>query len=307
MPAASQESAHGLPDNVVGALWMLAAGFSFTVMMALMKQLTFGLPLAVIVFLRMFSALLFILPALLHGGGGTWRLVRTRFLKLQLARALLGSVSLALFTFGLSRVILADAVAIQFTTPLWSVLLSVLVLGEVVRVRRWTATVVGFAGVLLIAKPGAGMDPAILAVCCSAICVSVVMLLLRRLGQTENPLTTIFYVQLVGSALPLPFALAAWQWPTATEWWIVAAVGLTAAVGQYCFTRAFERGEVSIVAPMDYVRLPFAALLGFLFFAELPDTIAVGGMVLIVASAWYIAVREARLRRATSEDGDGAA
>ncbi|MEX2642368.1 MAG: DMT family transporter [Acetobacterales bacterium] len=302
MPVAEQESAGGLPDNVVGALWMLAAGLLFTVMMAMMKQLTLELPVALIVFLRMFAALLFILPALVWAGGGTWRLARTRFLRLQLARSLLGFLSLALFTFGLSRIILADAVAIQFTTPLWSVLLSVLVLGEVVRVRRWTATVVGFVGVLMIAKPGVGMDPAMFAVVGSALCVSVVMLLLRRLGRTESPLTTIFYVQLVGSVLPLPFAVAVWQWPTVVQWWLVAAIGLTAAIGQYCFTRAFERGEVSIVAPMDYVRLPVAAALGFMLFAELPDVIAVSGMALIVGSAWYIATREARLRSEGDRD-----
>ncbi len=295
----------GLSDNLAGALWMLAAGAAFTVMMAMMKQLTTELPLGLIVFLRMFAALLFILPFLLHAGGFTWRLVRTQFLKLQLIRALLGLAALALFTYGLSRIILADAVAIQFTTPLWSVLLSVLVLGEVVRIRRWTATIVGFIGVLLIVKPSPSMDPAMIAVIGSALCVTVVMLILRKLGQTEHPLTTIFYVQAVGSLLPLPIALYQWQWLDAGQWLLVAGIGLTAAIGQYCFTRAFERGEVSVVAPMDYLRLPYAALAGFIIFAELPDPVAVAGMVLIVGAAYYIAMREARLRREAKAD-DGA-
>jgi drug/metabolite transporter (DMT)-like permease len=271
--------------------------------MAMLKQLTTELPLGLIVFLRMFVALLFILPALLYAGGFTWRLVHTRFLRLHLIRALLGLLALALFTFGLSRIILADAIAIQFTSPLWSVLLSVLVLGEVVGIRRWSATVVGFTGVLLVVKPSTDMDPAMIGVIGSAISISIVMLILRRLGQTENPLTTIFYVQAVGSLLPLPIALYQWQWLTPLQWLLVVCVGFTAAVGQYCFTRAFERGEVSVVAPMDYLRLPYAALIGFLVFAELPDAIAVAGMALIITAAYYIAMREARLRREARAGG----
>ena len=148
-----------LTVNVRSMLWMLGAAVSLTVMGALIKYLSQSLPIGVIVFFRMLFALLFFLPWIVGAGIG---FVSTKRLGLHLVRSLFGALSVICFVYAISRLILADAFALTYTTPLWMIIFAILFLGESVGLRRGMATVFGFAGVLVIVRPHLSPDPAAL-------------------------------------------------------------------------------------------------------------------------------------------------
>jgi drug/metabolite transporter (DMT)-like permease len=118
------------------------------------------------------------------------------------------------------------------------------------------------------------------------------------LPETETELVMMFYYGIVAILISLPFALMVWRWPTPFEWLLLTGVGLVGAFSQYLWILAFRVGEASAVAPFDYLRLLFAALIGILLFSEYPDFWTIGGAVIVVAATVYIAQREARLKHA---------
>ena len=157
---------------------------------------------------------------------------------------------------------------------------------------------VGFLGVLVMVRPGAGaFDAAALVALGEALSIAFLIVLIKRLPPSETALTMLFHFGIVSSIASLPLALLAWQTPSWEEYCLLAIIGVLGAAGQVCWIRAFRAGEASAVAPFDYTRLSFAATAGFLLFAEVPDVWTFAGAAVIVASTLYIARREARLAR----------
>ena len=223
-------------------------------------------------------------------------MLRTGRLKLHLSRGVVGSLGMICGTYALIHLPLADVTAIGFTTPLFLIVLAALVLGERVRARRWSATAIGFVGMLVMLRPGDGiLEIAALVALLGALAAASVKLLVKQLAVTERPLTIMLYLGLTSVAVTaLPAALV-WQAPTFAELgWMALAAGL-ASLAQLCFIRGYRIGEASALAPFEYARLPFAAAYGFLLFAELPDRYTLLGVLLIVGSTLYIARREAQL------------
>ncbi|MBI4182754.1 MAG: DMT family transporter [Proteobacteria bacterium] len=283
-----------LAGNVGGALWMLAAVGVFTLMQLFIKDLTHQMPLSVLVCLRMAFGVLALAPlAARRGLDG----MRTRHPWLQFWRGTFGVTSMFCFAFALSRLLFADAIALTFSTPLWSMVLSIVLLGERPGPRRWCAAGVGFLGVMLIVRPQAVPDPAMLVALLGAALGAGVVIVLRRLAPLESGFTITFYSHLVGALLALPSAVLFWEAPSLRQIAVLAVIGALSTLGQYLFARALAVGEVTVVAPMEFARLPVAAVLGFVIFAELSDRQALLGMALIMASCVYIVRREAMLRR----------
>jgi drug/metabolite transporter (DMT)-like permease len=147
-------------------------------------------------------------------------------------------------------------------------------------------------------RPGAGtFQPAALAALADAFSIAFLVTLVKRLPAQETPLGMLFYFGVFASLLALPPALWFWRWPTAYEWLLLLVVGGLGALAQSFWIRAFRAGEASVVAPFDYLRLPIAAVIGAVGFAELPGMWTFAGAGVIVASTLYIARREARLGR----------
>lgn len=274
-------------------LWIVLASGLFVCMGLTAKLLGQRLDSLQVSFARALFGLLVLTPLIVREGSGLFATPRW---KLHVARGALGTLAMMSGFYAVTHLPLAEATALGFTRPLFMVLLAALVLGEMVRARRWSATAIGFLGVLIMLRPGAGViEFAALVALFGALCAATVGILIKQLVESERPAVVLAWLGLVGTVLTgLPAAFV-WQWPTLSEIGLMLVMGTLGTVSQLCLMRGYRLADASFLAPFDYARLPFAAALGFLFFGELPDRFAVLGAAIIAASTLYIAHREARL------------
>jgi drug/metabolite transporter (DMT)-like permease len=283
------------PPNVQGAVWITLSALCFTFMGSLIKFLGGTIHSFEIAFLRCVIAFVFTLPFCLRVGTPAFRTERW---PTHLGRAAVGMIAMFCGYYGLTKLPLADATAISFTRGLFMILLAVLLLGERVPARRWIATALGFAGVLIMVRPqGGGPVFASVVALLGAAFVSAGMVFIKKLAASERPETILIYYNFTTMLLSLPPALAVWTTPSLAELVLLGLVAALAGAGQFCTIRGYGVAEASAVAPFGYARLIFAALIGFVAFAEVPDRWSIGGAVIIAGSALYIALDEARLRR----------
>jgi drug/metabolite transporter (DMT)-like permease len=283
-----------LSDDVRGGLLMIVSGMLFTVSASAMKELAADLPVMVVALLRHAFALLCFVPMVMRRGPA---LLRTQRYFSHFYRGAFGFISFVAFIYVLPRLNLADVIALSFTTPLWSLLLSVLLLAERVPPSRWLATAIGFGGVLLIAKPDSAIGVASAVALGSALLSSLAMMKVKQLSLTEPPDRIAFYFMLNGLFLSLPFALPVWQTPTLRQWLLLAVMGGLSFLGQLCLSRAYALGQFSKIAPMDFFRLPLGILAGFALFAELPELSSVAGMAIVVGASLFILLARTRPAR----------
>lgn len=287
-----------LSGNSRGALWMIASGLGFSVMAVGIKLLGDRLDSFQIAFFRVVIGFLAILPFL---AGAPLAQLKTRHLHVHAVRGVFGLIAMYCSYYAIARMPLADYTALSFTKPLFATILAIVILGEIVRWRRWSATVLGFIGILIMVRPGAGtFQPAALAALADAFSIAFLITLVKRLPPHETPLGMLFYFGVFATALSIGPAIYSWQWPTPFEWLLLTGVGVLGALSQSFWIRSFRAGEASVVAPFDYLRLPMAATIGFIGFAELPTLWTFVGAGVIVASTLYIAHREAQMKRRAS-------
>jgi drug/metabolite transporter (DMT)-like permease len=285
-----------LPGNARGALWMIASGIGFTFMALLIKLLGDRLDSFQIAFFRCLIGFLAILPFVAGYGLSS---LRTRSLGIHLLRGIFGLVAMFSSYYAVAHMPLASYTALSFTKPLFSTVLAVIILREVVRWRRWSATLVGFVGVLVMVRPGAGtFDAAALFALADALSIAFLVTLVKRLPPGETTLVMLFYFGVFSTAAALPPAIVVWRAPALEEYAFLIGIGVLGVLSQSFWIRAYRAGEASVVSPFDYLRLLFAGLAGFLAFAERPDIWTLVGAAIIVVSTVYIARREARLRGA---------
>ncbi|MFZ5778694.1 MAG: DMT family transporter [Pseudomonadota bacterium] len=284
-----------LPPNVQGALWLVAGGFIFTSTSAMIRLLSTQIESVQTAFFRAVISVVFLLPVIAAGRVKPWESKRIAG---HFWRTLMGTISMVLGFYAVSLLPLADATAIAFSQPLFSVLVAALIAGEKVRWRRWSATIVGFVGVLIMVRPGEGsLQLGALVALANAASVAVSILLVKRLSGTETPLMILTQFALFSTLFLAPPALWVWRWPDLWGWVLAVGVALSATVGQYFWVQAFKAGEMSAVAPFEYLRLPFAVFVGWLIWDELPVLWTYLGAAVVIASALYIAHREAQLAR----------
>ena len=186
-----------------------------------------------------------------------------------------------------------------FTAPIFATIAAIVLLGEVVRVRRWTAMLVGFAGAMIVLRPGAltiGIGE--IAVLVSSATIAVVIVLVKILARTETSDRIVAFHTLILLPLSLLAAAFVWVWPTWAQLALCVVLGAAASLANWLTVRAFTLGETAAVMPYDFTRLPFMALVGYVAFAEVPDVWTWVGGAVIFASSLYIARREAQLARA---------
>ena len=294
-----------LSANGRGAVFMLGVAVFFAVNSAIIKTLVAGgLHPFQITFARLAIGLLVILPFVWRAGLGS---LRTRHPGIHLMRGIAGSVAMISGIAALAQVSLADFTAISFAQPLFAVILAVLVLGEVVGWRRWSATVAGFLGVLVMTRPGSGaFEPAALLALVMALGIAVAVILVKRLPEGETQVSMLFYFSVVALVLCTPPALVVWRAPSGAETIGLLFFGVTGLATQALMIAAYRSGEASFLAPFDYTRIVVAGLLGFFVFAEVPDLWTLVGAAVIITSTLYIARREAGLGRPTQPRGPAA-
>src|SRR5471030_2508571 len=284
-----------LPPNVQGALWLVSGGFIFTINGAMIRLLSAEIEGVQTAFFRGFFSMLLLLPLIATGRVQPWR---STHIQGHFWRTLMGSCSMVLGFYAISMLPLADATALAFSQPLFSVILAAIVLHEKVRWRRWTATIVGFVGVLVMARPGSGsLQPGAIVALMNAASVAISVLLVRRLSATEAPLMILTQFAIFSTIFLAIPAIWFWRWPSPLGWTLAVGVAITATLGQYFWVQAFASGEMSAVAPFDYLRLPFAVFVGWLIWGDMPAIWTYVGASIVIASSLYIAYRETQLVR----------
>jgi drug/metabolite transporter (DMT)-like permease len=274
-----------LPGNARGSLIILAASLLSVLMTSLIKHVGRTIPVAEILFIRQILVLIIISPVLLRN----WDTVfKTNIFGTHALRCSLSIV--AMYT-GFSAVVnmpLAEVTAISFARILFTTILAIIFLKEVIGLRRWTSIIIGFIGVLVIIRP----DPdniniyALMAIV-SALFVSGGQIVLRKLSQIDQASTILaFHSVSITLILAIP-AYIQWVTPNFHEMIFIAMIGSLMSVMQWLFIKALKVGEAAAIAPMEYVRLLYAGVIGIIFFAEIPTIWTLSGAGIIVASTLY--------------------
>lgn len=288
------------PIALRAALLMLSATLLLSSMHALVRYLGQQMHPFEIAFFRNLFGLLVILPLLIRYGRQSFA---TKQPGLQLLRGLSSIVAMLGWFYGLSLVPLAEATAISFSSAIFASLGAVLILGERMGVRRWSAVIVGFLGTLVLLRPGfTEVGPGVLLILLSSICWGTSIVIVKRLGRTDSALSIVTWMSIMLTVYSLPPALWVWQQPTAVQLGWLLLIGLLASAGHLAMVSALKLVDASSLTPLDYTRLIWTALIGYLAFGELPDVWTWIGGSLIFASVTYITLREARLRRAGVKD-----
>lgn len=267
---------------------LLFAGYD-----ALSKYLARLYPISELLWVRYLTHATFMLA--LFGPRMGWQLLATRRPVVQTARALLLVVVTFLVLHGLKSLALADATAIVFLTPLLVTAMSGPLLGETVRLQQWLAVLAGFAGVLVIVRPGgSAFQVAALYPLAAAICYSLYQIMTRRIKNSEHPATSHFITGLVGLVAASLGWQADWVLPaTLGAASLVVLLGLLTSVGHYLLIEAFQRMGPASAAPFTYTQLVWAVLLGSTVFGEVPTAATLLGMLVITASGIYVARHQA--------------
>jgi drug/metabolite transporter (DMT)-like permease len=283
-----------VPAPTVGVAAMAAGAFCIAINHSLIRFAS-DIPSEQIAALRFLFAIPVMLPWMLRGGGAA---LRTRRLGLHLVSAGLTAGCTATLFYGLARMPLAEATALNFTVPLFTTLVAALILRERVDAGRWIATVAGFVGVLIILRPGfETVRPVALMPMVAALQLAFWYLTLKRMAPTESRLTITIYQTLFAALMLGALALPAWQPLTPAAFFATLAMAVSGSLGIFLMSWAFAAGDASVVAPIDYARLPFVASIAFAAFGEVPDAMTVAGALVITGAAICIARREGRAAR----------
>jgi drug/metabolite transporter (DMT)-like permease len=276
-------------------LGALAFGL-FSVMDALIKWLSATYPVPQLV---VFNALFALIPvALMAMSRGGLSQLRTRRLGLHLLRGTLGTLGGLLAFYAFSRLPLADAYAIIFATPLLITALSVPILGEAVGWRRWCAVLVGFAGVLVMLRPGiAPVGPGSLAALGAACASACAILLVRKLSMTETTASIAFYSNLTAVTLMAATFSPSFVAPSLHDLLLMALSGLFGGSALLILIAAYRRTPAALVAPFQYTQMLWAIVLGVLFWGDLPEAAMLLGASIVAASGLFILYRETALGR----------
>jgi drug/metabolite transporter (DMT)-like permease len=281
---------------VRGMLWMAATGFIFILLNALMKKLSHELDPWLVGFLRyLLGAVVMLGPALRLGA----RALRSNAPRLQFVRGLFHAGGMMLWFAALPFVTLAELTAIGFSGPIFICLGASLFLGERMNVARWTAVIIGFAGVLIVVQPWApggfsGISRGMLLMLASAPIFAGSFLVAKTLTRHDPSEVVVLWQHLWVSVLLAGFALSYWTPPSPAQWGLLVACGFLGAGGHYCMTRAFRVADISATQPVKFLELVWAALLGFAIFGALPTGATVLGGAVILASTLLLMRHEAR-------------
>jgi drug/metabolite transporter (DMT)-like permease len=284
---------------------MIVSTLGFSSMHVMIRHLAGSLDPIQIAFFRNFFGLVVFLPWFLRYGLAP---LRTKQLKLHALRAVLNVCAMFAFFSALGMTSISRVTALGFTAPLFAALLSVVVLGEVFRLRRWTATLCGFLGTLVILRPGfEEIDLGSILVLFSALLWGCTLMVIKVLARTESSFTITSYMNILLTLLSLVPALLVWRTPEGMQWLWLLAIGVLGTLAQVAITQSLKEADVNAVMPFDFLKLIWVAIMGYLFFGETPGLYVWLGGAIVFASATYIAIRESRLARRGADESKGLA
>lgn len=287
---------NNLSPNVQGALWTLASGFSFVAMTVMIKFMGKNIPVPTMIFWRAIAGLIATLPMTYGKGIEIWKIKRPVAVLFRVSTS-----AAAFFTsyYAFAVMPLASAQAISFSRTLFITVLAVFVLKEKVAWRRWTAVFVGFAGILIMTRPGqTHIDIGTIAAIASAFFYAFSIVTIKELTKDHNPLTLILYANVFTTLTGIPFLFIEPFMPSIHDMIFLIIMGFFGVLTQIFYVKALSIGEASIMAITDYVRLPLSAVAGFLIFAEIPDAYTIIGAIIVIGATLYISLREMKQKQA---------
>ena len=282
------------PQVFRGVVWMLIATFAAACQNSLVKFVADDISVAEALFFRSLVSLSIFMPIVIRANFSP---VKTGRLKLHCFRGSIHSFAQLLFFYALAITPLATVAALNFTGPLFTTLLAALLLGEVIRARRITAMALGFAGALVILRPGfIEMDIGAIATIASAFIWGISLVCMKFLSRTESSLTITLYGLFFSISLSFLIAIPNWVTPTIEQLGWLLAIGIFNSISQITRTQAIKEADISLIMPLDFTRLIWVSLFGYFLFDEIPDSWVWFGGIIIFASATYIAYRERQVR-----------
>jgi len=282
-------------DAAIGAALMIMSTICFVSMQSLIRQIGEELPPVEVAFFRNLFGFCAIAPIFFRQG---FKPLKTSRLQLHALRGALQGVSMMAFFTGVTMVPFAEATSISFSAPLFATILAVIILREKIRIRRISALLFGFVGVLVVLRPGfmeVGIGQGLLL--SSSLIWGAAIIAIKRLSTSESAATQTAYMGIFMTPITFLPALYVWETPTLDQLGWMALIGIFGTIGHLCFAGAFRRAESSALLPLDFLRLLWASLLGYFLFVEIPDFWVWIGGGLIFISATYIAFREAQLAK----------
>ncbi|PCI45380.1 MAG: EamA family transporter [Moraxellaceae bacterium] len=285
-----------LPTNplIRASFWMAGTLSAFTLMAIAGRELSSDLNTFQILFFRSAISLAIISLWLSITG---WHVIKSDQLMVHGLRNFTHFLGQYGWFYGIGLIPLAEVFAIEFTVPLWTAIIAAMMLKEKINPGRSVAIVVGIAGVIVMLRPGIEIiNPASIAVLAGAVCYAFAHTLTKKLSGHDSPLSIIFYMSLMQLPLGLIPSLLDWQTPSGMMWVWLLIVAACALVAHYCLAQALSLADATIVVPMDFLRLPLIALIGFLLYEEMIDWFVFAGACLMVSGNLVNLRYEQRLR-----------
>ncbi|PCJ40948.1 MAG: EamA family transporter [SAR86 cluster bacterium] len=212
--------------------------------------------------------------------------IRTTKIKLHIFRNVFHFVGQYAWFLGIGLLPLAEVFALEFTAPIWTLIIAAMFLGEKVTRYKLAAVILGLLGVLVITKPGIDvMDSASFIVLGAAVCFAITLTTTKSLSTSEPPVLILFYMSLIQLPISFIFALVSWTWPTMQQWIWLLIISFTALSAHYCMAKAMQYAEVTMVVTVDFLRLPLIALVGvFLYAEEFEISLLLGGFLMLLGN-----------------------
>ena len=270
-------------------IFMVIGGVSIALMQASVKLISFELHPFIITLYRAGLVFVVLLPILFWRGRAVFN---TSSIRLQVVRGGIGGLGMLCVFTGLSMISLAEVTVLLFTVPIFATLLSIVFLSEKVGVRRWTAIFVGFLGILIIARPQGSVSTGHLFILCAALSWSTSILIAKKLTEKDTVISITFW-QAMG-CVPLAFiaSLFVWELPSFVQLGALLGIAALGTVGHAMLYAALKVGQVSVILPLDYIRIIWSAGLGFILFGQLPTLHLYVGSLLIIAATAFLSYRE---------------
>lgn len=285
--------------NLRGILYMIAATLFLTSMSSLARALTDEMHALQIAALRNVFGLILMAPILIRAGRSS---IRTNHMGFMAARGFLNAIAMVSFFIALGMIPLAEVSALNFTVPLFVTLMAIFFLGEQVTKVRIIGLLAGFAGALIVIRPGAGVisGGAVYAMIAAASWAGAVIII-KRLSRTDSSVTITFYALAFLTLFTLPPSLFVWKWPTLDQYLLLALIALCGTVGQVLFAQSMKSADATLVMPFDFSKLIWASLFGYFLFSEVPTLwVLLGGTVIFAAATW-IALAERNAARSAKK------
>ena len=292
-----------LPPSIQAAFWITLSGITFTITITAVRIVTEELHVLEALLFRSLFGIAFMLPWLMRNGPRT--ALRTNRLGLFAMRGCIAYFVTLLYFAAAGLMPIADLTSITFTRPIVGAIAAIIVLGEIVGRRRWTAIAMGFLGMLIIVRPGfQDVNLGAIFILVAVFLQTANTMIVKILTRTEHPDSIAMYHAIFMLPLAVIPAIFVWQTPTLVLLGWLIVIGGCGILNQRMVTRAFAVADASLVLALGYLRLPISALMGFLIFGEVPEIwVWIGGAVIAGATA-YIAHREAALARADRKGRD---